>query len=63
MLSNKQLKTLTSKQILQRSPIALTQVKAGNTSEKLQKSEKSYILCIELKKLLKKYITIKSIKL
>ena len=52
-------KTLTPKQTLQRLPIALTQVKAGNTSENHQmKSIKSYILCIEQKKLLKKYITI-----
>ena len=31
----KQLKILTPKQMLQRLPIALAQVKAGNTSEKL----------------------------
>ena len=31
----KELKTLTPKQMLQRSPIALAQVKAGNTSENL----------------------------
>ena len=47
------LKILTPKQILQRLPIALAQVKAGNTSENL--SGKSYILCIKNKKLLKKY--------
>ena len=43
-------------------PIALAQVKAGNTSEKLLNeiihSNKLYILCIEQKKLLKIYITI-----
>ena len=47
------LKILTPKQILQRLPIALAQVKEGNTSENL--SGKSYILCIKNKKLLKKY--------
>ena len=31
------LKTLTPKQMLQRLPIALTQVKAGNNSEKVNK--------------------------
>ena len=52
-------KTLTPKQTLQRLPIALTQVKAGNTSENYpMKSIKPYIPCIEQKKLLKKYITI-----
>ena len=39
---------LTPKQLIQRLPIAFTQLKAGNT----------YVLCIEQKKLLKKYITI-----
>ena len=47
------LKILTPKQILQRLPIALAQVKVGNTSENL--SGKSYILCIKNKKLTKKY--------
>ena len=42
--------------MLQRLPIALVQVKAGNTSE--IKSDKLYILCIEQKKLLKKYTTL-----
>ena len=42
------LKKLSPKQILQRLPIALEQVKPGNTG----------ILCIEQKKLLKKYIMI-----
>ena len=42
------LKILTPKQMLQRLPIALAQVKAGNTSGNLlNESEKSYILCIE----------------
>ena len=45
--------------MLQRLPIALSQVKAGNTSENLlNEIRKTYILCIEQKKLLKKYITI-----
>ena len=34
-LREKELKVLTSKQILQRLPIALAQVKAGNNSESL----------------------------
>ena len=50
------LQILTPKQMLQRLPIALAQVKTGNTSGNT--SGKSYILCIEQKKLLKKYITI-----
>ena len=54
------LKILTHKQMLQRLPIAPAQVKTGKTSENvLMKSDKSYILCIEKKKLLKKHITIK----
>ena len=45
--------------MIQRIPIALAQVKVGNTSENLlNKSGKSYILRIEQKKLLRKYITI-----
>ena len=53
------LKILTSKQMLQRLPIALAQVKVGNTSEDLlNEREKLYILCIEQKKLLKKYTII-----
>ena len=53
------LKILTFKQMLQRLPIALAQVKAGNTSKiYLMKSIKPYIVCIEQKKLLKKCITI-----
>ena len=45
------LKILTPKQILQRLPIALAQVKAGNTSENsLNEMRQSYILCIEQNK-------------
>ena len=45
--------------MLQRLLIALAHIKAGNTSENLLNEVfvKSYILCIEQKKLLKKYIT------
>ena len=44
------LKILTPKQMLQRLPIALAQVKAGNTSGNLlNESEKSCVLCIEQK--------------
>ena len=51
------IKILTPKQMLQRLRIAIAQVKAGNTSENLLIKIR-YILCIELKKLLKKYIKI-----
>ena len=45
--------------MFQRLPITLAQAKAGNASETLlKKSEKSYILCIKQKKLLKRCITI-----
>ena len=46
-------------QILQRLAIALAQVKAGNTSENLLNEIRQiiYKLCIETKKLLKKYRT------
>ena len=54
----KRLKILVPKQMLQRLPIALVQVKAGTTSENLMKSGKSYILCINQKQLLKTYATI-----
>ena len=47
------LKILTSKQMLQRLPIALAQVKAGNSSESLL--GKLFILCIDQNKSLKKY--------
>ena len=50
------LKILSPIQMLQRLPIALAQVKSGNTSENfLIKSDKSYIFSLEQKKLLKKY--------
>ena len=45
--------------MLQRLPIALAQVKAGNTSENLLIDiDRLYICCIEKKKLPKKYTTI-----
>ena len=53
----KGLRILTPKHMLQRLPIALAQVKTDNTSENLMKLDKSYILCIEQKKLLKKHST------
>ena len=47
------LKILTPKQMLQRLPIALAQVKAGNNSENLlNNSDKLFIHCIKQKKLL-----------
>ena len=49
----KELKILTPKQMLQRLPIALAQVKAGNSSESLL--GKLFILCINQNKSLKKY--------
>ena len=50
------LKILTPKQMLQRLPIALAQVKPGNNSEIYEmKSAKLFIHCINRKKLLKKY--------
>ena len=53
------LKTLIPKNMLQRLRIALAQVKTGNTFENLlNKIRKMIDLCIEQKKLLKKYITI-----
>ena len=62
VLNHKQLKILTPKQMPQILPIALAQVKAGNTYEKLLNeiihSNKLYIFCIEQKKLLKIYTTI-----
>ena len=52
----KRLKILTPKQMLQRLPITLAKVKAGNTSENLLNGIRQiYILCIDQKKLLKKY--------
>ena len=49
------LKILTPKQMLSKLPIALGQLKSGNTSENLLNEIKLYILCIEQNKLLKKY--------
>ena len=54
----KHIKISTPKQILQRLPIVLAQVNAGNISENLLNEIKLYILCIEQKKLLKLYTTI-----
>ena len=52
-------KGLTTKKMLQRLLIALAQFKSGKTSGILiNETVKSYILCIEQKKLQKKYITI-----
>ena len=50
------LKVLTPKQMLHRLPIALTQVKACNTSENLRTKIRK--ICIVQNELLKKYITI-----
>ena len=53
------IKLLTPKQILQRLPIALAQVKAGNTSEDLlNEIRQTKYFCIKQKKLLTKNITI-----
>ena len=50
------LKILTPKQIFQRLPIALAQVKAGNNSENLlNETDKLFILCISQKKSPRKY--------
>ena len=49
------LKILTPNQMLKRLPIAFAQIKAGNNSESL--SDRLFILCIDQKKLLKKYTT------
>ena len=50
------LKILTSKQMLQRLPITLVQVKAGNNSESLlNEISKLFILCISQSKSLKRY--------
>ena len=51
------LKILIPKQMLQRLPIALAQVKAGNNSENLLNEIRQIIPCINQKKLLKKYTT------
>ena len=60
------LKILTPKQMLQRLPIALTQVKVGNNSEKLLNEIRKFVYSLyQSKKILKKvYNTIiKSIQL
>ena len=55
----KGLKILTSNQMFKRLPIALAQIKAGNNSESLlKKSDKLFIIFIDLKKLLKCCTTI-----
>ena len=54
----KHIKISTPKQMLQRLPIVLAQVNAGNISENLLNEIKLYILCIQQKKLLKLYTTI-----
>ena len=51
----KGLKILSRKQMLQRLPLALAEVKAGNTSENLLNEVRQIV---EKKKLLKKYTTI-----
>ena len=52
------LKILTPNQMLKRLPIALAQIKAGNNSESLlNEIRQIVILCIDQKKLLKKYTT------
>ena len=51
-------KILAPNQMLKRLPIALAQVKAGNNSESLlNEIRQIFILCIDQKKLLKKYTT------
>ena len=46
-----------SKQMIQRLPVALAQVKADNTSENsLMNTDNLYIFCVEKTKLLKRYI-------
>ena len=56
----KRIKILTPKQVLQRLPIALAQVKAGNTSNNLINETRQIICSLykKKKKLLKKYRTI-----
>ena len=50
------LKILTPKQMLQRLPVALAQVKAGNNSESLSNEIRQlFIFCINQKKSLKRY--------
>ena len=53
------LKIITPKQRFEKLPIPLEQVKAGDVTENLlNEINKSHILCIKQKKLLKKYTTI-----
>ena len=55
----KDLKILTPKQLLQRLPKTLAEVKSGNTSKSLQiKVRQILIFWYRAKKLLKKYVTI-----
>ena len=54
---NSKLKVLTPKQMLQRLPIALAQVKAGNNSQNLLIEIRQIIYSLYQKKLLKKYTT------
>ena len=55
----KRLKSLTPKQILQRLPIALAQVKTGNESKNLLNQIRQIMYSLyQAKKLLKKYIKI-----
>ena len=49
----KSLEILTPKQMLQRIPIVLGQVKAGNTSENLLSAIRQNILCIKQRKFVK----------
>ena len=54
------LKILTPNQMLKRLPIALAQIKAGNNSEILLNEIRQIVyslLCIDQKKLLKRYVT------
>ena len=54
-----QIKILTPKQTIERLPIALAQVKAGNTSESLLNEIREIIYSLyQAKKVTKKYITI-----
>ena len=53
----KGLKILMPNKMLKRLPIALAQIKAGNNSESLLNEIRQFILCIDQKKLLKKYTT------
>ena len=52
------LKILTPKQMLQRLSISLAQIKAGNNSQSLLNEIRQITLCINQRKLSKKYIII-----